>query len=166
MKQIELSQGYVALVDDEDFEKVNQFNWAAKQTLRKDGSVCNVYAVGHMKLQTTIQMHRFILGITDPTIEVDHEDHKGLNNQRYNLRIATPHQNQGNQVLRSDNMSGFKGVRYRQRDTKWQAQIGKERQSLGSFHFATDAAKAYDTAAIARFGDFALTNASLGLLPA
>ena len=30
MKEIRLTKGYVALVDDKDFERVNQFKWCAK----------------------------------------------------------------------------------------------------------------------------------------
>jgi hypothetical protein len=88
VKTIELTKGYVALVDDEDYDRVNQFNWYAN-----DSDLPVVYAERKIRTdsgeQTSITMQRFILGVTDPEMQVDHRDRNGLNNQKYNLTPAT-----------------------------------------------------------------------------
>ena len=164
MKLIPLTQGYFAQVDDADFEKVSQFKWQASVNRYKDGSVRNVYAQRMVTKpdggQTSIMLHRFILKITD-SIEVDHEDHDGRNCQKYNLRSATLSQNQGNAKVRKDNSSGFKGVSHFR--NKWHAML--QHRHLGYFDDKIAAARRYDQAAVSAFGEFALTNEKLGLLP-
>jgi AP2 domain len=171
MKSIDLSRGYVALVDDADYERVNKFTWCVMFDHNKDGSIKSVYA--HRTLprvhgkQKGQFMHRLILGVTDPAVEVDHEDHNGLNNQRYNMRRATKVENGCNRRVNADSASGFKGVSWHKATGKWQAQIQVNGQkiSLSLFTDSVEAARAYDAAAITNFGEFACTNAMLGLLP-
>jgi len=96
MKTIQLTQGYFATVDDSDFELVNQYKWHVYK--KKRSTVLYAYRnIPNGKGgQTSIQMHRVILGITDKNIMVDHADGNGLNNQRSNIRIATSSQNAAN----------------------------------------------------------------------
>ena len=163
MKEIQLTQGYVALVDDEDFERCMEGpKWYSQVHRRKNGSVRTVYAQRRVRREdgtrTSQYMHRFILGVTDPKVQVDHKDHNGLNNQKYNLRPATSAENAHNQCISTDSSSGCKGVHWS--DQKWVARImidGKRRQ-LGRFVSIANAKKAYDSAALKYFGEFALTN--------
>lgn len=164
MKEIELSQGYVALVDDEDFERcMASPKWYAAVVRFKDGSVRNVYAQCRVQKPngkyTTQQIHRFIMDAKG----IDHWDHNGLNNQRYNLRIATIPQNGWNQGLSKVNVSGYKGVYWRKDIGKWVAQIevNGKRIWLGAFVNVVDAANAYDVAALKYYGEFALTNKAM-----
>jgi hypothetical protein len=101
-------------------------------------------------------MHRIILGISDSKIEVDHRDNYGLNNQKYNLRIATRSQNGGNSRKTLVNKSGLKGVYWHSAAKGWATQVN--RVYLGSFSDPLEAACVYDMAAVKRFGDFAQTN--------
>ena len=170
MKTIQLTKGYVALVDDADYERVSQFKWHANIVLNKDGSIQTVYA-RRAKSQThsSQYLNCFLLGITDKRVQIDHRDRNTLNYQRHNLRVSTPQQNCMNKGRRSDNKSGFKGVYWAARN--WRAAIGgnsgnmKSRKNLGRFTSKIAAAQAYDAAAIEMFGEFAVTNRSLGLLP-
>jgi len=158
MKTIELTKGYVALVDDEDFDRVSQYSWNAHVCRRKDKSINKVYASGRDEKRVARLLHRFILGIADPKIEVDHVDGNGLNCQRYNLRVCTTQQNR--QYKGKRGKSEFKGISFHSLTGKWRARIfvnGRE-ISLGLFTGPLEAACAYDMAAVKHFGEFALCN--------
>jgi hypothetical protein len=106
-----------------------------------------------------LRMHNVIMSFLEG-YEIDHKDGDGLNNQRYNLRVTTHTQNMKNQRLRSNNTSGYKGVTWHKGAGKWYAQIqvdGK-RTYLGLFTILEDAARAYDTAALEHYGEFARLN--------
>lgn len=158
MKEIGLTQGYTALISNKDFARVSQYQWYASVKKRKDGSVKAVYAVN--KRKAIVLMHRFILGITNPKIKVDHKNFSGLDNQRKNLRVATDVQNNRNKRIGSANLSGVKGVSWHLRDMKWQANIVVNRKSkfLGYFYQLSDAKEAYNRAAKKYFGKFAFLN--------
>lgn len=163
MKEIPLTQGKVALVDDEDFERVSQFNWSAQLTRNNRWYAArNVRRNGEPGLEL---MHRAIMGLEygDPR-QVDHRDRVNtLDNRKCNLRVATRPQNSRNIGVPKHNTSGFKGVSWRERDDKWGANIkvnGVQRY-LGSFTTRELAAAAYDTAAIELHGEFACTNEML-----
>src|ERR1035437_2437364 len=153
MKTVKLTKGYVALVADVDYNRVAQYSWNAHIIRRKDGSISKVYAAGRNKGREARLLHRFILGITDPAVEVDHEDSNGLNCQRYNLRKCTTQQNRQNKSKHG--LSGFKGVSWHSQDRLWRARIfveGKE-LGLGLFTGPLEAACAYDMAAVKYFGE-------------
>lgn len=158
MKEIKLTRGLVALVDDEDFDWLNQFRW----------HVCispkcrSIYAGAHVGPQRKNRlMHRELLNLHDPQIHVDHRDGNGLNNQRSNLRIATRSQNQANRTSpRSDKTSRYKGVAWDKQQQMWRVQLKYcgRKHHLGRFYDETEAAKAYDNGARRIFGEFARPN--------
>jgi hypothetical protein len=156
MKEISLTKGQVALVDDADYERVSQFKWQA----RKPKGSKTMYAVGRVGKHGFMRLHRFILGIDDPRTQVDHRDLNGLNCQRSNLRVATDSQNHANVTKNSNNTSGYKGVGWYAQKGKWRARSreGSRFIHLGYFHSKEDAARAYDAHAKARFGEFARLN--------
>lgn len=147
MKWIQLTKGKVALVDDEDFEWLNSRKWHAWWS----GS--NWYALDGKRRY----MHRIILGLTRFSQKGDHKDGNGLNNCRHNLRASTSSQNAVNSKLRSTNKSGLRGVSWAKRERMWTASIGNGIR-LGYFHVKEDAARAYDSAAIYMYGEFARVN--------
>ncbi len=157
MKEIKLTQGRVALVDDADFEWLSKWKWCA---WTPDGKT--FYAKRCTAENLIVYMHIAIFGVKG----VDHKDRNGLNNQRNNLRAASKSKNGANRGPQEGNRSGLKGVSWHNRDSIFRARIGINRKEkhLGFFHDPLDAAKAYDTAAIKYFGEFACTNKSLGLL--
>lgn len=85
-KELLLGQNKIALVDDSDFEYLNQYHWYCRQ----DGYTW--YAYRKVKLPggkvQYIQMHREILA-TPKGVVVDHRDGNGLNNQRHNIWNCT-----------------------------------------------------------------------------
>ena len=153
---IRLTLGKFAIVDAEDFEEVNKFKWYA---VEEEGIFYAVKVTRIEGKRSTLRMHRFITGVTDPEIKVDHWDRNGLNNTRPNLRTCTNQENTRNQVG-SDKTSLLKGVFFDVERGKWMAQIkvdGKS-QYLGRFDNEIAAGEAYDLKASEVFGEFAYLN--------
>src|SRR3990167_8936868 len=90
-----LSQRIYTLVDDEDYERLNKFNWI----LKKSGTEGLVYA------QTTFQLQRLILPCPKGKV-VDHINGNGLDNRRSNLRIASKSQSVQNRRTSKNKISG------------------------------------------------------------
>lgn len=160
MKEIPLTQGKVALVDDSDWEWLSQWRWYANPAKNK------WYACRHAPMINGVRypklyMHRELLLLTNEDIEVDHRDGNGLNNQRYNLRKTTHQCNQQN-VRTTTGTSQYKGVTWHKDRNKWCAQIktNNKRYHLGRFpqDQEIEAAKAYDAKAVELFGEFACLN--------
>ena len=152
MRTIQLTRSFVALVDDADYNRVSTHKWSATKTKT------NVYGIRKVRTAegrtTSLMLHRFIMGVIDPSLDVDHEDHDGLNCQRYNLRVATRTQNNGNR-RKTRGSSQYKGVSWDAKRKLWRAWLNKH---LGRFTDEVQAALAYDAAARAAFGEFALCN--------
>jgi len=158
MKEVRLTQGKVALVDDEDFKELNSHNWYTQ----KCGGGSNTYACRWIRpqakgRQVRIFMHRQILDIADG-IEIDHIDGDGLNNQKENIRECSHQGNSFNRRKIKKTSSVFKGV-WRE-DKKWRAAIRHNDKliHIGRFVLEADAANAYNLAAIEHFGEFARLN--------
>jgi len=157
-KEIQLTHGKVVIVDDADFEWLNQWRWYAVKgghTWYAKRSICNG------KTSKPISMHRQILGLTfNDGQETDHKNHNGLDNQRHNLRPCTPSQNQHNQRPKKDGTSKYKGVSWHTRDARWTVAIEVNDKTiyLGRFRSEKTAALAYDKAVKKYFGEFACTN--------
>lgn len=159
MKEIVLTKGMVAIVDDEDFHRVNELSWSAHK--ENDDYFYAVSSVKIDKKYKQIRMHRFILGITDPKIKVDHKNGNTLDNRKENIRPSSNAENSRHiQKLFSTNTSGYRGVNLasdsHKRSKPWVARIkvNNKPKHLGYFHTAEEAAKAFDKAAKIYFGDF------------
>ena len=165
MKEILLTKGQVAIVDDDDFERLKGHKWFAAWCPHTESFYAqrNIPASRHR--QRTIIMHREIMSASDGE-EVDHRNHDTLDNRRSNLRVCTKQQNMLNRGIQRNNTSGFKGVKRHSQCRRWVAtvQLNHKRKYLGLFRSPIDAAKAYDDAVLSLHGEFAVTNASLGLL--
>lgn len=153
MKEIPLTQGYTAKVDDYNFSRVTQHSWSAHI------DVNTVY--GRAKINSElVLMHRFILGLTDPMLLVDHIDRDGLNCLVTNLRVVTKSQSNMNRSIFSNNTSGYRGVSFKKQNRKYCSYINLngQRISLGYYLTAIEAAIAYDTAAKRHHGEYAVLN--------
>jgi hypothetical protein len=156
LKIINLTQGYLTKVDDEDYERFSIFNWCVGK--QPNGKVYARRGLWEYPSFRHLYLHREILGLEDPKIKVDHVDGDTLNNQKYNLRQCTHQQNCRSVDKRSNNKSGYKGVHWHRR--KWLAGIRVDGKTVyvGTFDNVEDAARAYDEAAIIHFGQFAKLN--------
>jgi len=152
VRYIPLTQGKYAIVDAEDYERVNRYKWCLSRTGKQ------LYAQRRTGGKT-IRMHQFIMNPPKGMV-VDHIDGNGLNNRRSNLRICTRPENNLNRRRHPRNTTGFKGVYQNKKTGKYSAQVclkGKPTR-LGSFVTAVEAARAYDRKAIELFGEFARLN--------
>lgn len=157
-----VAAGRVALVDDEDYDLVMQYRWSVREreqggNRRPLGPYAWTYvpASGARKRGSST-MHNLIMGI----VGVDHVNHNTLDNQRTNLRPATQGENTGNKRKRAGTSSQYKGVSWHKRSERWRAtiKVGGRGRHIGAYANETDAARAYDAAARAAYGEFACVN--------
>ena len=150
MKEIPLTQGMVALIDDEDFERVITINWHA--SLSKDHNT--YYAMGYLTGRKHIAMHRIILGANNPQILIDHIDGNGLHNWRSNLRMTNNSVNILNSPKRCNTTSKFKGVTWKKSRNKWCAWYSSNHTTkhIGLFDDELSAARARDAKIIEMLG--------------
>lgn len=156
MKRIKLTQGKFTLVDDKDFEYLNQFKWhclnigyAARREFFNDGTGRSKY----------VYMHNDIM--KPGGSRIDHINADKLDNRRENLRFANCSQNQANRPnLNKNNTSGYKGVSWNKKSQKWRAYITVNRKYIHLGHHLDLglAALAYNQAARQYFGEFAYLN--------
>lgn len=168
MKKIYLSQLQFALVDDEDFEFLNQWKWSAVKSKHSK----TFYAVRsyYGEKRKTIRMHKVIFERYNQfeIEEIDHIDRNGLNNQKNNLRHATRQQNICN--VRGFGVSKYKGVTHLSRTKKvkngyktyfyYRSRIclNKKTIEIGLFKTEIEAAIAYNKKALELHGEFAFIN--------
>ena len=153
-KLIPLSQDKVAIVDAEDYDRLNKYKWSFSGHERGSyGQRTESYT------RRQIMMHRVIMGAPGHLV-VDHINHNGLDNRKRNLRLCTQEQNIYNSLPRRNCSSKYKGVYLHKRSNRYHAAIGYKgkRFHLGTFKNEVDAAKAYDKKACELFGEFAYLN--------
>ena len=156
MKRIPLTRGKYAIVDDADYEWLNQWKWHSlkgnstwyvSRSKRKGNKVKNYL------------MHREILRTPKEKVS-DHINGDGLDNRRSNLRICTQAQNSMNKNSSRNTSSKFKGVTFHKQTGKWQSQIETEGKMyyLGYYDDERRAALEYNKKAKEFFGEFAKLN--------
>ena len=160
MKELPLSRGLRALIDDDDFEKVKNFKW---WVACPGGKFYAASRIGQGWKAPIVYLHRFLMNpIKKQT--VDHIDSNGLNCQRKNMRFATRQQNLQSVSTRKLGCgkftSKYKGVYYdKQKTTKpWRSRVSSG--FIGSYDTEIEAARAYDREAKRQFKEFAKLNFS------
>jgi hypothetical protein len=152
MKEIKLTRGYVAIVDDEDFERVSKIRWQSMPN--RNGKI---YAKGCLtaKLREEgskpiqVLMHRYVMN-AQPNTELDHINGDGLDNRKENLRFTTHQENLRNRRLFHQSILGYKGVM--KKGNKYIMVLQVE------FDNPEEAARLWDKLAKSVYGDHAKLN--------
>ena len=152
MKEIYLTKGKTALVDDWNYTQLNAHNWYTHSG-RYTCYACR--RIGGRKDSVIVRMHRILVNATADMV-VDHLDGNGLNNQVANLRLCTNSQNMQHRI----NHGGYQGVNWSNKEQKFTCYITVNYKSiaLGRFTSAEEAALVYNEAALKYFGEFACFN--------
>lgn len=142
-KEIPLTQGKVALVDDRDYPEVSKFKWCTFTPGKIYYAVRGSPGVNGRK--HLIYMHSIIIG-TPKGMQTDHINGDGLDNRRENLRVVTCRENQQN--LHIKKTSKYPGIYFDGMNRRWRVRIyvNKKRCSLGSFGNEEKAAQRYQIA--------------------
>lgn len=162
---IQLTQGEYAIVDPEDYELLVRLRWRATKSRNTCYAIRSITISGKRSFE---MMHRVIMKeelakiprhLRKDTL-IDHINHNGIDNRKANLRLATRAQNSRNRRPVGRGSSKYKGVRCRESDGVFIAEIraGRKRIYLGCYKSEIEAAKAYDAAAQKYHGEFASTN--------
>ena len=149
VKYINLTQRKVAIVDADDYEWVNAFNWY----VTSGGYAARYITKGKKRV---VFMHREI-NKTPGGMKTDHINRESLDNRKANLRSVTHSQNIRNARPRTNNTSSYKGVSFHKYHRKWCAgiKINGKRKHLGYFDTEIEAAEAYKATATQYYGEFA-----------
>lgn len=160
--EIRLTQNKTAVVDAADFMELNQYKWHyAGADKHGENGYASRWTTENGK-RKIIRMHRVISKCAEGEV-TDHINHDTLDNRSSNLRVCKQRENTLNRKLSRANKSGYRGVLAYKK--KWAASIGvsSKRIHLGYHDTAEQAARAYDTAALKYFGQYANTNLGEGL---
>jgi hypothetical protein len=138
MKTIKLTQGQVAIVDDSDFERINQWKWHAVCAKGK-------WYARSVIMGKNVWMHHLIIK-QQVGQETDHKSGNGLDNRQRNLRTVTHAVNCKNRQANKGGTSKYKGVYWFARIQKWSARIKDDGKNyfLGNYNSEKDAALAYN----------------------
>jgi hypothetical protein len=144
MQFINLSQGKVATLDDEDFARFAHYHWCYRGE-RNGGAG---YAIRHAKegkKYKTVYLHREIMGAVPSECEVIFLNHDRLDCRRANLRIVNKQEARHHHRVRSDSKSGVKGVRHDPETDSWSACIYRSGHSyhVGTYYSKEQAVNTY-----------------------
>lgn len=129
------------MIDLEDFNKVNSYS--GTYYAHYDPSINNYYVrikipANQNGKRKELHLHRIIMNVTDPKLQVDHIYHNTLDNRKSELKVGNQNENQWNQ-------KEPKGYHWHEYNKKWCARItinGKGKY-LGSFNTEEEAKEAY-----------------------
>lgn len=145
--EITTAKGKVIIADAEDYKILCKYSWCISKT---------GYAVANIDKKVT-KLHRYLLGITDKRIIVDHKNGNPLDNRRNNLRICNAQENARNCKASKSNLTGVLGVSFIKKSGRYRARIMVDRKEirLGNFKTLEEAKKAREAAELKYFGEYA-----------
>lgn len=149
------------IVDLDDVDKVSPYLWFAYYKDIKYGRYVKMARKHSQKFfnKNQIQLHRFILGVNDPKVCVDHIDHNTLNNTKSNIRICTFQENLWNIGPKKTNKLGLKGITLTSSNRYCvRIQVDGKTMRLGNYIDLREAIEVFNEAAKKYHGEFACLN--------
>jgi hypothetical protein len=142
MKEIPLTQGFVTLVDDEDYDFLMQWKWQVLKIRNTAYALRSqhFYYLNRKRSCRPIWMHRLIINPPN-NMHIDHINHNGLDNQKVNLRVVTNRDNMLNMI--KPNKTGYHGIWKNGNAYSAQIYINGKTKHLGTFKTALEANKIY-----------------------
>jgi len=116
MRLIQLTKGKQTIVDDDDYEELNQFKWRVTH----NGYVFRVKKINGFNRR--ILMHRVVNQTPDELI-TDHINRDKLDNRKSNLRSVTNSVNMLNRGLSPINTCGLKRLYWNEKRKMWRGLI-------------------------------------------
>jgi len=157
-RRIKLTRGKYAIVDVDDFERLNRYKWHCTRCGYAKRAVYKRCDNG--RRQVEIYMHKMVCPAPEGMI-VDHINRKSHDNRKANLRVATQKQNVWNRkFVRKGGKTRYNGIRWDKNREKWQVRltINGRRESFGYYADEVEAARAYDRIAKKYRGEYAYLN--------
>lgn len=158
---IQLTKGWAAWVDEEDFDALSQWAWQISPGEPHPGPHYATRREGPRSAAKAVRMHRVVMGLgADEFVDhrKHHEDIQVVDNRKQNLRLATQPQNAQNTRKLKKGATGYKGVTKSRRWFQARIRVDGHCKELGCYPTPEEAAKAYDDAARKHYGEFAWTN--------
>ena len=163
MKEIKLTRGKFAIVDDDDYERVNKLKWSLEDSGKNGHELYyakRLHPVIRGKKYVRLTMHKFIMGDIPEGMVIDHINLNGLDNRKENLRICTRSQNCINRGKASGTLFPYKGVFRQKRVGSFYARIRYMGKDIFSKQVRSplEAAKLYNELALKYYGEYARLN--------
>lgn len=159
-RKIPLTQGKIALVDDEDYEYLMQWKWQAFYQQNTHSFIARRMTSKRKEGERkSIIMHRIIMNAQKGQI-IDHINHDTLDNRKENLRFCTHSENMQNRTIQSNNKARYKGIYWRKSRNCWEVRVHKncKLKRVKCVHDKIEAALVYDEFAEEVHGEFAKLN--------
>ena len=154
MREIKLTKGYYAKVDDDVYDYLMQWSWHVQQSKKGIYYASRTGSLAEGDLyKAQILMHRVIMKCPEGLV-IDHINRDRLNNCTVNLRICTQSQNQMNRGIQSNNKSGYRGVSWNKGAWRARIKVGGKEKGLGRFKTKEAAYEAYCRANIELHGEY------------
>ena len=144
-----LENGEEFYFDIEDYDLIKEHRW----------NMCRGYIATDID-GAKVKLHRLVMGVTDPSVKVDHIKHNKKDNRKLQLRIVNDSQSCMNRGRQCNNTSGVTGVRFNTQNNKWQAYIGVSGTliHLGYFNNKLEAIEVRSQAEERYFGQYSYEN--------
>ena len=160
-RYLRLTKGKYAIVSAHRHDYLDKYCWSLHWS--GDSNGIRYYAkawIGHGT--NHVRLHRFITGITDRKVHVDHRNGDGLDCRDENLRVCEPEENNRNRNRKNrNNTSGYRGVTWHTKHRVWYGTVFYKGKSYHAGSHPTDIVRVAwlrDMLAAKLFGEFATFN--------